>query len=84
MAFVQGIRTDSPHGYKYTEAYYPEIQEAKKELLFDKVARNYWEIYRHTKDYRKACDFLLSILTEKQRDSEEFSYILNKRKPADL
>lgn len=72
MAFVEGIRPDSPHGYKYTEVLYPEQAKALQDMKLEKAADMYWQLVR------------IYELTDADLQSAAFNHILEKRKPARL
>jgi len=85
MAFIEGVRSDSPHGYKYTEILYPEIDKALKDMKLEKAADKFWQIVKETnKDYGEACNAIRYTLTPEELHSDDFSHILHKRKPARL
>lgn len=84
MALVEGIRSDSPHGYKYTEVLYPEIEKALQDMKLEKAADKFWSIVLNTDNYGEACNAIRYDLTPKELHSEDFSHILFKRRPARL
>ena len=85
MALVEGMRSDSPHGYKYTEVIYPEQAKALQDMKLEKAADKFWLIVKTTDwDYGEACNAIRYDLTPEELHSDDFSHILHKRKPARL
>lgn len=85
MAYIEGIRSDSPHGYKYTEVLYPELDKALQDMKLEKAADTFWRIVRESDgDYGEACNAIRYDLTPDELHSDDFSHILHKRRPARL
>jgi hypothetical protein len=85
MALIEGIRSDSPHGYKYTEVLYPEQMKALQDMKLEKAADKFWLIVKTTDhNYGEACHEMRKYLTPNELHSDDFHHILEKRKPASL
>ena len=87
MAFIFGLDSNAPHVYRHSHAepiHYPEQDKAITDLRMEEAANIYWQVVGQTDDRGSACNAIRYILTPAQLQSEDFSHILYKRRPARL
>jgi len=84
MAFIDGMRTDSHHSYKYDSEtiIYPEQVKALKDIKLERVADKFWRIVRESDgDFGEACNAIRYDLSPQELQSDDFAHILHKRRP---